>query len=102
MDSREKPTRLDEDKPLTMPLKFIMAMIAFVGISVTAYITMIRDIGDEKKLNLAQDARLLFLEQRSADQREVLTEMRADLKANREQTALVIEMLKANRTTGRE
>jgi hypothetical protein len=94
--------RIHEDKPLTMPLKFIIAMIGLAGVSATAYITVLRDIADEHKSNAAQDTRLTFLEQRSADQREMLTEMRADLKANREQTALVIEMLKANRTIGRE
>lgn len=85
-----------------MSLEFIGAAIAVVAITVTAWIGVTSDLKNAHAVNTLQDRRLELIESRSELQRDVLYELRADMKTNREQLALVIKMIEANRTISRE
>lgn len=93
---------LSKHRRMVMSLETIAAGVVVVAVSVTAWLSVTSDLKNERAVNVMQDKRLELIETRSDLQRDVLYELRADMKTNREQTALVIEMLKSNRTNGRE
>lgn len=93
---------LSKHRRMVMSLETIAAGAVVIAVSVAAWLSVMSDVRSERAVNILQDKRLELIESRSELQRDVLYELRADTKANREQTALVIEMLKANRTIGRE
>lgn len=93
---------ISKHRRMVMSIETIAVGVVAVAVSVTAWLTVTSDLKSERAINVMQDKRLELIETRSDLQRDVLYELRADMKTNREQTALVIEMLKANRTIGRE
>ena len=85
-----------------MSLEFIGAAIGVVAIIVAAWFGVTSDLKSAHAVNILQDRRLELIESRSELQRDVLYELRSDMKTNREQLALVIKMIEANRTISRE
>lgn len=92
---------ISKHRRLVMSLETIAVGVVAVAVSVTAWLSVTSDLKSERSINVMQDKRLELIETRSDLQRDVLYELRADMKTNREQTQLVIEMLKANRANGR-
>lgn len=97
----DKPIKMHEERPVQMPVKTLATIGCVVAALVGAYMTMTRDIGDAHKTNHDQDRRLGVLENDASKQKELLLELRSDMKANREQTQLIVDLLRKD-ARGRE
>lgn len=98
----QPPVEVGRNRRLAMSLEFIGAAIGVVAVTVAAWIGVMFELKSTHAVNVLQDRRLELIESRSELQRDVLYELRADMKTNREQLALVIKMIEANRTISRE
>lgn len=82
----ESVATLHDDRPVKMPLRFLLGCLAVAAAVSAAYFTITRDVSDAHK-------RIEILETRANLQQDVLYELRSDMRTNREQTALIIKML---------
>lgn len=99
--THDKPIKVHDERPVQMPVKTLAVLGCSVAALVGAYITMTRDIGDGRKTTEDHHRRLTLLENDATKQKELLLELRSDMKANREQTQLIVDLLRKD-ARGRE
>lgn len=71
---------VSDDAPLRMPVKNFVAILFAVGLSVVAWVTLRAEVTGNSRKNDEQDRRLEMLADKLDQQKEILLDIRADLK----------------------